>query len=142
MRTIFRVIVVTQLLLSKISSHLLSPSSTITTVKCLVISPFHEQKARKLKFSFRPELSRLSADMFVMSSACHTICLGSLLFIFVFSSSLYFLSPVPIKLRRTTKGEVWEVVNIQDMDETLSVLTSLKQVVKYDGEFRCRHTCV
>ncbi|XP_023124449.2 uncharacterized protein LOC111567508 [Amphiprion ocellaris] len=34
---------------------------------------------------------------------------------------------VKLKLRRRTKGEVWEVVSIQDPDETLSVLTSLKQ---------------
>ncbi|XP_040003066.1 uncharacterized protein LOC120800780 isoform X2 [Xiphias gladius] len=34
---------------------------------------------------------------------------------------------IKVKLRRRTKGEVWEVVNMQDSDATLSVLTSLKQ---------------
>ncbi|XP_042341019.1 uncharacterized protein LOC121942023 [Plectropomus leopardus] len=34
---------------------------------------------------------------------------------------------VKVKLRRRTKGEVWEVVSMQDTDETFSGLTSLKQ---------------
>ncbi|KAI3352770.1 hypothetical protein L3Q82_019354 [Scortum barcoo] len=34
---------------------------------------------------------------------------------------------IKVKLRRRTKGEVWEVVSVHDTDETLSVLTSLKQ---------------
>nr|XP_046259425.1 uncharacterized protein LOC124066727 isoform X2 [Scatophagus argus] len=34
---------------------------------------------------------------------------------------------VKVKLRRRTKGEEWEVVSVQDADETLSVHTSLKQ---------------
>lgn len=41
-----------------------------------------------------------------------------------------FASSMQVKLRRRTKGEVWEVVNLQGTDETLSVLTSLKQVEK------------
>ncbi|XP_045904502.1 uncharacterized protein LOC123970491 [Micropterus dolomieu] len=34
---------------------------------------------------------------------------------------------IKVKLRRRTKGEVWEVVSVKDTDETLSVLTSRKQ---------------
>ncbi|KAM8771752.1 uncharacterized protein AB9X84_001256 isoform 2-T3 [Acanthopagrus schlegelii] len=34
---------------------------------------------------------------------------------------------IKVKLRRRTKGELWEVVNMHDTDETLSVRTSLKQ---------------
>ncbi|XP_071361229.1 uncharacterized protein [Trachinotus anak] len=34
---------------------------------------------------------------------------------------------IKVKLRRRTKGELWEVVNMQDTEETLSVLASLKQ---------------
>ncbi|XP_050922978.1 uncharacterized protein LOC108885748 [Lates calcarifer] len=39
---------------------------------------------------------------------------------------------IRVKLRRRTKGEVWEVVSMRDADETLSVLASLRQ----DG---CHH---
>ncbi len=80
----------------------------------------------------------------MMSSDCHDKCVGSplssLSFLpFVFSSSPYFLPSVQVKLRRRTKGEVWEVVSVQDTDETLSVLTSLKQVSKNDDEFLKTH---
>ncbi|XP_068445452.1 uncharacterized protein [Clinocottus analis] len=34
---------------------------------------------------------------------------------------------IKVKLRRRTNGEVWEVVSMQNTDEALSVLTSLKQ---------------
>ncbi|XP_041838389.1 uncharacterized protein LOC121638037 [Melanotaenia boesemani] len=34
---------------------------------------------------------------------------------------------VKVKLKRRTKGEMWEVVNLQGADEAFSVLTSLKQ---------------
>lgn len=55
---------------------------------------------------------------------------------YVLSSSLNCASSVQVKLRRRTKG-VWEVVSIQDADETLSVLTSLKQV---DSVMMCFYT--
>ncbi|XP_022053209.2 uncharacterized protein LOC110953486 [Acanthochromis polyacanthus] len=71
------------------------------------------------------ELSHVSAmRVFMLSADCRTKCVGRFLS-FVFTSSLYFLSSVQLKLRRRTKGEVWEVV--QGSDEMLSVLTSLKQ---------------
>ncbi|XP_035515443.1 uncharacterized protein LOC118326536 [Morone saxatilis] len=41
---------------------------------------------------------------------------------------------IKVKLRRRTKGEVWEVVSMQDADDTLSVLTSLKQTDRTNGE--------
>lgn len=36
---------------------------------------------------------------------------------------------------------MWEVVRIQNPDDTLSVLTSLTQVDKYDEEFIHQHAC-
>ncbi|XP_041639967.1 BTB/POZ domain-containing protein 18-like isoform X2 [Cheilinus undulatus] len=36
---------------------------------------------------------------------------------------------IKVKLRRRTKGETWEVVNIQNADDTLAVLTSLQEDV-------------
>lgn len=57
------------------------------------------------------------------------------------SSSSDFLISVQVKLRRRTKGEVWEVVSPQDTDETLSVFTSHKRVDKYDDELKYKQTC-
>lgn len=45
-----------------------------------------------------------------------------------------FFPLVQVKLRRRTKGEVWEVVSMRDADETLSVLASLRQVVMNGDE--------
>ncbi|XP_051239876.1 uncharacterized protein LOC127354188 isoform X2 [Dicentrarchus labrax] len=41
---------------------------------------------------------------------------------------------IKVKLRRRTKGEVWEVVSMQDADDTLSVLSSMKQTDRTNGE--------
>lgn len=56
------------------------------------------------------------------------------LYLFMISSFPDFL--VQVKLRRRTKGEVWEVVSPKDTDETLSVFTSHKQVDKNDDELK------
>lgn len=88
------------------------------------------------------EFSNFSAEM---NSGCHGRCVGRplsvLSYCVLIASDLpTSIPPLQVKLVRT-KGEVWEVVSMQNADETFSVLTSLKQVDKCDDVFIYGHTC-